>query len=157
MEITARCKFCGGSGAIAKDFNPDTGKDSQYILHCCECNKCKRHTIHARTLDEAIENWNRQRYSEETYMLAKPHMAEGIDVKGAQALIEKILDEQYKEYTQTLKRLEMDVSEVERDHLLETKERCERWYKTSPFLGKITGDEVIRGIKRRIYGKDDKD
>lgn len=90
--IKARCRFCGGEGHPLPALG-STGADSngdRFYLYAVGCSHCDTHTIHGLTPQEAVENWNRQEYSNDTLLM----MGENTEITsdGAVRLMAAILE-----------------------------------------------------------------
>lgn len=163
MEITEKCPVCGEYGRKAKPYCTYTAKmrkrDGSF-LYCIECPKCKEHTIHGKTWDEAIDNWNNHRYSPETIMLRQPLTADNMNTKGALAFVEKVMAEAHDDYYKTIKALMSgsyitgvpDTDEREKEALIAHAQTCERYYEETKLLH-FTGTDagnVINSIRREV-------
>jgi hypothetical protein len=163
MEITEKCPVCGVYGVKARPYCTYTAryrKRDGKFLYCIECPKCKEHTLHGKTWDEAIDNWNNHRYSPETIMLRKPMDADTMNTKGAVKLAEKLMAEVHDDYYDTIKALMsgsyikgiLEVDAREKAALIAHAGTCERYYEETKLLH-FTGTDaknVINSIRREV-------
>ena len=164
MEIIAKCPFCGGNGRKAKPYSTYTQYKGQRYIYCVECTVCGEHSQHGRTWDEAIHNWNGGLFSDETWMLQNELTPETMNTEGALRAVLALMDDNYKEYHDTLKDLILKrylsaaQPSAEKRRLEDAADRCERYYRYSPFMdfAGADADAVILHIQKEVLDEIEK-
>lgn len=88
VGITSKCKFCGGQGDPLPVLNLGFGRPYNHYVYAVGCLRCETHTLHGETPAEAVDNWNKQLYSDDTYLLREEHP---LTDAGAENLLQAIV------------------------------------------------------------------
>lgn len=90
VGITSRCKFCGGQGDPLPVLNLGFGRPYNKYVYAVGCLRCGTHTLHGATPAEAVDNWNKQLYSDDSYIL---HEDNPLSDTGAENLLQAIMED----------------------------------------------------------------
>ena len=141
--ITARCKFCGSEGTPLPVLNLSTKKGKRDPYYAVACPRCHIHTVHGRTPEEGVENWNMQRYSVDTLRLMQDtELTEG----GAINLLAGILESISEDFIRASLMEEVDPRDENRDMI----RQCKRALGDYCGMGGIDYDVAIYALGKRV-------
>jgi len=144
--LTKPCPFCGNESPRIMPYRWGIGM----VVRCPNCWSITK-VKHTRLL--AIDAWENGEWSEETLAFANnPRTAENIDITGAIRLASAILSDAADEYRFHLRMLWSAKSEAERKRHQYDIDRCEKYFRTNPFIHflPLTGDDVIAQLRRQV-------
>lgn len=141
--ITARCKFCGSEGVPlpALNMRMKSVEGQKEYLYAVGCPRCKIHTLHAKTPEEGVGNWNRQIYSDATLMLMNEPVE--LNEEGAVRLMAGILKDIGEEY------IKAKVMSILGESHGGTIRRCQRELAHACELADIDYTAAIRALDKR--------
>lgn len=147
--IEAKCQFCGGEGSefpILRLWRNQNKREVE-VLYCIGCRKCGTHTLHGHSPEEALENWNNQRYSRDTILLQNS-TAEIKNDDGLLLLAERLLRDTYEELKEAYMAMEMRTGR--RRELLATIQECRRFIDGFGELTGVSADEVCHKVRKEL-------
>lgn len=141
--VIARCKFCGAEGVPLPVLNLSTTKGKRDPYYAIQCPRCHVHTIHGRTPEEGVDNWNNQRYSIDTLRLMQD--TELTD-DGAVSLLAGILNSLSEDYIRAALMEEVDPKQEQKDVI----RQCKTALRDYCDMGGVDYDVAAYALKKRV-------